>query len=48
MTLAEAGMRFSISIENLKFYEENGLLRCSCQKKTEFPIIQKKIWEMWD
>lgn len=32
MTLTEAGTRFSISIEKLKFYEENGLLKCSCQK----------------
>lgn len=32
MTLTEAGTRFSISIENLKFYEENGLLKCSRQK----------------
>ena len=32
MTLTEAGIHFSISIENLKFYEENGLLKCSCSK----------------
>ena len=32
MTLTEAGIHFSISIENLKFYEENGLLKCSRQK----------------
>lgn len=32
MTLAEAGIHFSISIENLKVYEENGLLKGSRQK----------------